>query len=157
MAPCVVIIKDGVVDDLIQCRDGEHAEKVFVEKCAETFPDWDEHTQEDIDAIIEDGFEQSTTPPSACRGPGRQTKARSSPDRSGCIGTRQRRTTMQVRKVTVGFVVQVFDTERRRFVSQEFVAGDQCDYEDEKGNPVDRKLLEASSKEAYLPFRDGPA
>ena len=59
---------------------------------------------------------------------------------------------MLVKKTTVGFVVQVFDTERQRFVSQEFVAGDQCDYEDEKGDPVDRKLLEAGGKEVYLPF-----
>ena len=59
---------------------------------------------------------------------------------------------MLVNKVTAGFVVQVFDTEKRRFVSQQFVAGDQCDYEDQDGEPVDRKELEVDGKEAYLPF-----
>jgi hypothetical protein len=59
---------------------------------------------------------------------------------------------MLVNKVMAGFVVQVFDTEKRRFVSQQFVAGDQCDYEDQDGNPVDRKALEADGKEAYLSF-----
>ncbi len=58
---------------------------------------------------------------------------------------------MLVNKITVGFVVQVFDTEKKRFVSQEFVAGDQCDYED-NGEPVDREMLEVDGKEAYLPF-----
>ena len=59
---------------------------------------------------------------------------------------------MLVNKVTAGFVVQVFDTESRRFVSQQFVAGDQCDYEDKDGDPVDSKALEVDGKEAYLPF-----
>ena len=59
---------------------------------------------------------------------------------------------MLVNKVTTGFVVQVFDTELKRFVSQHFVAGDQCDYEDGNGEPVDRKALEVDGVEAYLPF-----
>ena len=59
---------------------------------------------------------------------------------------------MLVRKITVGFVVQVFDTEKKRFVSQQFVAGDQCDYEDEKGAAAAKSLLETHGKEAYLHF-----
>ena len=59
---------------------------------------------------------------------------------------------MLVNKVTVGFVVQVFDTEKKRFVSQAFVAGDQCDYEDKDGERVDRKALEVDGKEVLLPF-----
>ena len=59
---------------------------------------------------------------------------------------------MLVNKVTTGFVIQVFDTELKRFVSQEFVAGDDCQYEDKDGDPVDRKALEVDGKEAYLPF-----
>ncbi len=58
---------------------------------------------------------------------------------------------MLVNKITVGFVVQVFDTEKKRFVGQEFVAGDQCDYED-NGELVGREMLEVDGKEAYLPF-----
>ena len=59
---------------------------------------------------------------------------------------------MLINKITTGFVIQVFDTELKRFVSQEFMAGDDCQYEDKDGEPVDRKLLETDGKEAYLPF-----
>ena len=59
---------------------------------------------------------------------------------------------MLVRKITQGFVVQVFDTAKKQFVSQEFVAGDQCEYEDERGEAVDSSVLEAGGQEAYLPF-----
>jgi hypothetical protein len=59
---------------------------------------------------------------------------------------------MLVNKVTTGFVIQVFDTELKRFVSQEFVAGDDCQYEDGEGVPVCSEALEVDGKEAYLPF-----
>ena len=59
---------------------------------------------------------------------------------------------MLVNKVTTGFVVQVFDTELKRFVSQEFMAGEQTDYEDRLGDPVDRAIFEVDGQEAYLPF-----
>jgi hypothetical protein len=50
---------------------------------------------------------------------------------------------MLVKKITTGFVVQVFDTDLGRWVSQEFVAGDdiQTEYEGEGGDPVDSDLL----------------
>ena len=53
---------------------------------------------------------------------------------------------MLINKVTTGFVIQVFDTKKGRFVSQSFTAGDQ--YEDKDGEPVDSEAL----KEACLPF-----
>ena len=43
-------------------------------------------------------------------------------------------------KITVGFVTQTFrKDDKGRFVCthQEFIAGDQCDYEDAEGNPID--------------------
>jgi hypothetical protein len=43
-------------------------------------------------------------------------------------------------KVTVGFVTQAFEKNSKgRFICthQEFVAGDQCDYEDAEGNPIE--------------------
>lgn len=43
---------------------------------------------------------------------------------------------MIVSKIVSGFVVQLFDTETKEFVSQEFIAGDQCDYEVEYGEPI---------------------
>ena len=59
---------------------------------------------------------------------------------------------MLVRKITSGFVVQVFDTEKGQFVSQEFVAGDDVAWEDELGETVDSSVAEAGGHEAYLPF-----
>lgn len=43
-------------------------------------------------------------------------------------------------KITVGFVTQAFEKDSEgRFVCrhQEFIAGDQCDYEDPEGNPIE--------------------
>ena len=59
---------------------------------------------------------------------------------------------MIVKKITTGFVVQDFDTELGKFIGQEFVAGDDCQYEDALGNPVDPQLLEVDGKEVYLLF-----
>jgi hypothetical protein len=53
---------------------------------------------------------------------------------------------MRINKITVGYVSQTFDTDLGRFVSQEFVAGDQVDYEDQDGDPVDNDLLEVKKK-----------
>jgi len=42
-------------------------------------------------------------------------------------------------KITIGFVVQTFQKDASgKFVCthQEFVASDQCDYEDSEGNPI---------------------
>ncbi|MBY0523627.1 MAG: hypothetical protein K2R98_09510 [Gemmataceae bacterium] len=43
---------------------------------------------------------------------------------------------MIVRKITTGFVVQEFDSDTGRCLSQEFVAGDQVEWEDRQGNAV---------------------
>jgi hypothetical protein len=43
---------------------------------------------------------------------------------------------MIVRKVTAGFVVQEFDSETGRCISQEFVAGDQVEWEDRQANAI---------------------
>jgi hypothetical protein len=59
---------------------------------------------------------------------------------------------MLVNKITTGFVIQTFDTEKKRFVSQEFVAGDQVDYEHKEGEPCEPSLLEVDGKEAVLAF-----
>lgn len=44
---------------------------------------------------------------------------------------------MIINKITTGFVIQQFDTEKQKFVSQEFVAGDEVDWETEDGQPAD--------------------
>jgi hypothetical protein len=52
---------------------------------------------------------------------------------------------MIVKKITTGWVIQVYDTENEKFISQKFVAGDEVEYEDEEGEKV--KYFES-----YLPF-----
>lgn len=49
------------------------------------------------------------------------------------------------RKITVGFVVQTFDN-NNKCTEQEFHAGDQVDYEDDAGEPID-------SWDEYQPFQ----
>ena len=44
---------------------------------------------------------------------------------------------MKLKKITTGFVIQTIDTETGTLTHQEFVAGDQCDYEDGEGNTID--------------------
>jgi hypothetical protein len=44
---------------------------------------------------------------------------------------------MIINKTTVGFVIQKFDTESGKCVSQEFVAGDEVSYETESGQHID--------------------
>lgn len=44
---------------------------------------------------------------------------------------------MIINKITVGFVIQKFDTESGKCVSQEFVAGDEVSYETESGEHLD--------------------
>lgn len=50
-------------------------------------------------------------------------------------------------KITIGFVIQRFDKETCKCISQEFVAGDDVSYEDEAG-----ELIEAPATEQYYPF-----
>jgi hypothetical protein len=59
---------------------------------------------------------------------------------------------MQINKITVGFVIQTFDTNTRKYTSQEFIAGDDVQYEQD-GEPVDAKLMEDDyGNEPCLPF-----
>lgn len=54
-------------------------------------------------------------------------------------------------KITSGYVVQSFDTEKNQWVSQEFIASSVTDYEDESGRPlldIEQQLIE----DEYLPF-----
>jgi hypothetical protein len=56
MIPCVIVIRDDVVEENIQCLNAEHAEKVFVDKCASNLSNWDEYTSEDQSVCVEDGY-----------------------------------------------------------------------------------------------------
>ena len=53
---------------------------------------------------------------------------------------------MKARKITSGFVFQEYCTESRQWISQEFVAGDDVQWEDENGEYID------SLQTSYLPF-----
>ena len=44
---------------------------------------------------------------------------------------------MIINKTTVGFVIQTFDTESGKCISQDFVAGDEVSYETESGKHLD--------------------
>ena len=57
---------------------------------------------------------------------------------------------MIINKITNGFVVQKWDSEKNKWIAQEFIAGDGVDYEDEKGWPT--SLLFLGDEEPYLPF-----
>lgn len=45
----------------------------------------------------------------------------------------------EIHKITTGFVIQRWDRATGKFLGQEFVAGDQVDYEDENGNAIDEE------------------
>jgi len=44
---------------------------------------------------------------------------------------------MIINKITYGFVVQTFDSQTGKCLEQEFIAGDQVDFEDRNGQQVD--------------------
>lgn len=49
----------------------------------------------------------------------------------------------RINKITVGWAVQVFDTETREWESQEFIGSDDVSFEDaENGDPVDNSWTE---------------
>jgi len=52
---------------------------------------------------------------------------------------------MLVKKITEGYVVQVFDDYSGRWVSQKFVTGDSCEYEG-------KLPRQGTAKEPYLNF-----
>jgi hypothetical protein len=61
---------------------------------------------------------------------------------------------MIIQKITTGFVIQSFDTDIQAWINQEFVAGDECDYEI-NGDPINvRDFLNRviDNTEPYLPF-----
>lgn len=60
---------------------------------------------------------------------------------------------MQIRKITHGFVIQVFDTEKEKWVDQEFVASSgETEYDDCEGNPLDEDEAEEMIGDADLPL-----
>lgn len=54
----VVVIKNGLVTDIFAYSESERedAERQFVNAMESNFSNFDEYTQEDIDACLEDGY-----------------------------------------------------------------------------------------------------
>jgi hypothetical protein len=63
---------------------------------------------------------------------------------------------MIVNKISVGYVLQKFDTNTGKFVAQEFVSANEVSYEDENGNGITGWGVDVQSlmpePEPYLPF-----
>lgn len=59
---------------------------------------------------------------------------------------------MKFNKITVGFVVQTFDTNLNRYVAQEFIASDDVSYENvETGERLTPKELETLGDQGFGP------
>ncbi len=58
---------------------------------------------------------------------------------------------MKINKITTGFVIQTYDTESQKWLGQEFVAGDQSDYE-EAGTGMTVNPSQIWASQPYLPF-----
>lgn len=61
---------------------------------------------------------------------------------------------MIINKITTGFVIQTFDTEKKQYTKQEFIAGDPVTYEDIEGDLADSSVMAVNpdGSEPYLPF-----
>lgn len=64
---------------------------------------------------------------------------------------------MIIYKITTGFVIQTFDTDKSAYIEQVFVAGNPVDYEDVEGNHLSDDLMREKgfgphTEEPYLPF-----
>lgn len=63
----------------------------------------------------------------------------------------------EIRKITTGFVIQRWNAETKKFLGQEFVAGDQVDYEDELGNSIDETEPEYQTFDMVQPEIETPS
>ena len=59
---------------------------------------------------------------------------------------------MKINKITTGFVIQTWDTELNKWIAQEFVAGDETNYEKIGGTSVDPNEIWPDVPKPYLPF-----
>ena len=60
---------------------------------------------------------------------------------------------MKINKITTGFVIQSYDMDQKKWTGQEFVAGDQTDYEEAgTGAILSPAEIWPAASEPYLPF-----
>ncbi len=60
---------------------------------------------------------------------------------------------MILNKITTGFVVQKFDSETGRCLSQEFIASDQVEWEDQKGDRIEDGMCGLEREGFYFPLK----
>jgi hypothetical protein len=59
---------------------------------------------------------------------------------------------MIVNKITSGYVIQQYDTEKKQFIYQEFVAANSCDYENLNGEAVDVEEVGMANSDGSVPY-----
>jgi hypothetical protein len=60
---------------------------------------------------------------------------------------------MRINKITCGFVIQTWDNDLKKWIGQEFIAGDQSEYEEVgTGRILNPAEIWAHTPEPYLPF-----
>lgn len=62
----IVVIKYGVVHEATLVKNGENPEEIFLSKCREYISDFDSYSKEDIDAILDNGYDEFGTGNSVC-------------------------------------------------------------------------------------------
>ena len=58
LIPYVIMIQNDLVTDTYKCKNGEQAEKKFLEICKERLSNFDTYNKDDISAILEQGYER---------------------------------------------------------------------------------------------------
>jgi hypothetical protein len=60
---------------------------------------------------------------------------------------------MIVNKITIGYVTQIYDSTKKKWMNQYFTTGDQVSFTDQSGNTLfGDKLTKSGLLEAYLSF-----
>jgi len=59
---------------------------------------------------------------------------------------------MNAKKITTGFVIQTWDTDKKKWINQEFIAGDDTTWEDEHGNILEDPPTQNNGLIPYLNF-----
>jgi hypothetical protein len=62
MVPCVIVIRNNLVEKSQQCRDEHHAVQVFLRECRDNLASGfttniDDYSTEDLHAIVERGYQ----------------------------------------------------------------------------------------------------
>lgn len=56
MKPYVIIIKNNLIEEIIACENGQHVEKVFIDKCSQYLSNFEDYNEDDKSCVLEDGY-----------------------------------------------------------------------------------------------------